>query len=477
MVVKESRSAVHILAKEDDSMQGYAKDFRERSPSRRFSQFCIGALLALFWLTSTAFAGDQQPATSDVPYSGDFLKRSTLTGDWGGLRNQLAAKGVTFDVNLTQVGQGVVSGGRDSHWEYGGRGDLILKMDTGKMGLWPGGFLTAEMEGSWGHGVNSFTGAISAKNTSQLFPIVGEDRFAIPALNFAQFLSHYFGLYAGKLDVMSGDDNEFAHGAYGKGDTQFMNVSLNINTLLLMTCPYTPLGAGVVILPTKDPKAAVINLMVLSAVGSANTAGFDELNGNKLTFGGEARMRTDFFGHTGHQLLGLIYSNKEYTSLDQRLTVDIDTQQLQKVKGTWAAYYNFDQYVYEPKKGSGQGVGIFGRFGASDGKPNPMHYFMSLGVGGKGFAASRPNDSFGIGYYYMWIRNPTFTGPLVTRVFLKDENGGEAYYNFALTPWAMLTPDIQVVRGAQRHTVALIPANRKDIETAVVMGFRLQLLF
>jgi len=42
---------------------------------------------------------------------------------------------------------------------------------------------------------------------------------------------------------------------------------------------------------------------------------------------------------------------------------------------------------------------------------------------------------------------------------------------------ALLTPDFQIVRGAQRHTVALIPANRKDIETAVVMGFRLQLLF
>jgi hypothetical protein len=33
-------------------------------------------------------------------YSGDVWSRPTLTGDWGGLRNTLAAKGVNLDVDL-----------------------------------------------------------------------------------------------------------------------------------------------------------------------------------------------------------------------------------------------------------------------------------------------------------------------------------------------------------------------------------------
>ena len=37
---------------------------------------------------------------SPGPYSGDFWHRSTLTGDWGGFRNDLAAKGVTTDISL-----------------------------------------------------------------------------------------------------------------------------------------------------------------------------------------------------------------------------------------------------------------------------------------------------------------------------------------------------------------------------------------
>src|SRR5437016_2904300 len=71
-------------------------------------------------------------AASAPPYSGDFLTRSTLSGDWGGSRNELAAKGVTFESSITQITQGVVDGGKNGAWEYGGRGDLTGTLDTGK---------------------------------------------------------------------------------------------------------------------------------------------------------------------------------------------------------------------------------------------------------------------------------------------------------------------------------------------------------
>ena len=80
------------------------------------------------------------------------------------------------------------------------------------------------------------------------------DIFGVPAWNFAQFLSPYFGLAIGKFATItntSGDMNEFAH---GKGATQFMNMALNFNPLLAFTVPYSTLGVGAVVLPTKDPK-------------------------------------------------------------------------------------------------------------------------------------------------------------------------------------------------------------------------------
>jgi carbohydrate-selective porin OprB len=73
-----------------------------------------------------------QEAASPEPYSGALLTRSTLTGDWGGVRNDWSAKGVTFDASVTQIEQGVVSGGKNGSWEYGGRGNLSTLVDTQK---------------------------------------------------------------------------------------------------------------------------------------------------------------------------------------------------------------------------------------------------------------------------------------------------------------------------------------------------------
>jgi len=192
-----------------------------------------------------------------------------------------------------------------------------------------------------------------------------------------------------------------------------------------------------------------------------------------LTIAGEARMRTNFFGLTGHQLIGGGYSNKTFTSLDKSLRFFIENRNIEEQDGSWNIYYNFDQYLYEPKKGSGQGIGIFGRFGASDGNPNPMHFFFSIGVGGKGIIPSWPLDRFGIGYYYMDVRNPRLTGLHGReRKFLRDEYGFEAFYNVAITPWLQLTPDIQVIRPAQKETVS-----GENVHTATVLGLRLQMLF
>ena len=122
-------------------------------------------------------------------------------------------------------------------------------------------------------------------------------------------------------------------------------------------------------------------------------------------------------------------------------------------------------------------ITLMRRFAATDGNPNFLQYFFSLCVGGKGIMASRPNDRFGIGWYYIDIKSPTLTAPPSKMVFLRDEQGVEAYYSVALTPWAHLTPNIQVIRGAQKQTVELLPANRTDIDTATILGLRLQVLF
>ena len=452
----------------------------------------IAAALFLFGLSlgENSWAADDAPAN---PYSGDFWTRSTLTGDWWGVRNQLAEKGVSIDMSLTQAAQGIVHGGKDAGWQYGGgRGDINFSLDTQKLGLWPGGFLTAEAEGNFipantlRKSINGRTGALMPVNSNQFYPRPAGDNFNLPALNFTQFLSPYFGLVIGKLATItstSGDMNEFAH---GKGDTQFMNGALNFNPVMTFTVPYSTLGTGVLVLPTQDPKQAILSFFLLSSPGGASTSGFDDLDANNLTLAGEGRVRTDFLGLTGHQLIGATFSNRKFTSIDQNARFIFENGALDGKKGSWNVYYNFDQYLYEPKKGSGEGVGVFGRFGASDGDPNFMNFFYSLGIAGKGVIPSRQNDRYGLGFYYIDVKNPALQGLFQSTKLLRDEYGFEGFYNVAITPWLLLTPDIQVVRGAQKQQITIgqgpilgVPfiASRKSIGTATILGLRLQTVF
>jgi porin len=114
-----------------------------------------------------------------------------------------------------------------------------------------------------------------------------------------------------------------------------------------------------------------------------------------------------------------------------------------------------------------------------------MHFFYSLGIGGKGVIPTRERDRYGFGFYYIDVNNPELQGVFRSTKLLRDEYGFEAFYNIAITPWLMLTPDIQVVRGAQKDKVSvssgllgLLPRiDKKSIGTSTILGLRLQMVF
>lgn len=414
-----------------------------------------------------------QAVASDEPkdYSGDFLTRSNLLGDFGGLRNKLAEKGITADMSFTQMWQGITAGGKEKGGEYGGRGDVVLNFDTEKVGAWKGGLFTIELEGKYDRDVNVRTGAMMEVNSNQTYPSAVSEGINVSQLMFTQFVLPRIGFMIGKIQTGT-DTNEFSS---GKGDVQFSNIAFTFNPVGFSTMPYTALGAGIVIFPTGDKKDATIKFFAMDANGKPNTTGFDTVFHGNTTYILEERVRSNFFGLTGHHLLGGSYSTKSFTSLDQNLRLVLENRTIQEKSYSWCVYYNFDQYFYEKEKGSGNGVGIFGRFGASDGNPNPVHYFVSAGLGGKGVVPSRSHDSFGIGYYYINVGHPTFVGLFGNRSFLGDEQGFEAYYTIAISPWMKVTPDIQVVRPTQKQMIS--NGVVKDINTTTIAGIRLQLVF
>src|SRR5277367_607224 len=101
-------------------------------------------LLASLILLVAANSARAQPYETPDTWGGDILSRPRLTGDWGGLRDDLAKMGIVLDVDLLATPQDVVSGGRSTGANFWGNMDYTLNVDTEKLGLWPGGFFKIE---------------------------------------------------------------------------------------------------------------------------------------------------------------------------------------------------------------------------------------------------------------------------------------------------------------------------------------------
>jgi carbohydrate-selective porin OprB len=540
------------------------------------------------------------PAPPD--YRGNLLQRGAMTGDWEGWRSYFADKGFTLDVDLTQIFQGNLSRGADNNdaFPYGGSYNIQGYFDTGKMGLWPGGFVTVKAEGLYGKNNNSRAGALMPVNADALFPVPDTREFTLTEYKLIQFLTKRFGIILGKIDTLEGGDSNVFANDY---KNQFMNVAFLVNPVTFRTTPYSALGAGAMYIFSEHLATSVI---VLDANGSANHGGYDTAFSDPrgLTIANEWDLTMKPLGRTGHFRAGWIYGTKRYFLLEQDRRLNLPlfqelsdselTRRVQEIlsrdrsalahddsvlrrargiidhdrrindrdrrvldraasiaedniiargdesrdadilrrardilaherrinsrdrrvldrageiikreiaarakdalarekaalsdrslflleragdivlsdqdrgfkqgNGDYCFYFNFDQYLYNDKEDPSQGFGLFGRFGFSDGRFNPIARFYSIGLGGKGLIPTRDGDSYGVGYYY------TLTSDDLNPVLgVGDEQGIELYYNFHLTPWCRITPDFQVV-----HT------GLKSVPTVSVLGFRTQMYY
>jgi porin len=240
---------------------------------------------------------------------------------------------------------------------------------------------------------------------------------------------------------------------------------LTFNLVPLRTVPYSPLGAGFVVLPTKD---VTFTFGAVDTEGNPEGAGFDTVFKRGTTLTAEARVAVHPFGLPGHQLVGGAWTDKSFVSTEQDPRFILAVLDLpggvpaRRVSNSWAAYYNFDQFVYATPGKPEQGFGVFGRVGVADPKASPLEQFYSVGLGGQGLLPGRERDRFGLGYYYIRLsRN------LPGIVLQSEEQGLEIFYNVAATNWLYVTPDVQVV----------IDPGRRSSDTAFVTGLRVQTRF
>ncbi len=251
-------------------------------------------------------------APTPPAFGGPLCDRPKLTGDWCGVRNDLAACGITFDGILTQFYQGVPAGGRgERDWQYGGKGDYFLNVDGEKAGLWKGLSITAHGETRYGEDINNIDGLLSPGNVNMLFPRPNQTVTALTALKFTQALSENFLVLGGKLNFI--DDYQPALGGGGRGIDRFMNGSMAFPLILGRTLPYSTYGAGFAVLREKE---VVANFVVMDAF-DRSTLGVDDAFDRGVVLFGQGTLPVKPMGLPGHQSIGGVYSTRKYTAVDR----------------------------------------------------------------------------------------------------------------------------------------------------------------
>jgi porin len=465
-----------------------------RKPRLAAWLFLVG--LAVLFVPNAA--GAQSYPLPDT-WGGDIFSRPRLTGDWGGLRDELGQQGIVLDVDLLMTPQTVLSGGRSVSSDFWGNVDYTLNLDTQKLGLWPGGFVKVQADTGFGSNAFRDSGAIVPVNTAASIPGTNDRTTALMNATLTQFLSSQVGVFLGKINTFDSGITEF----YGDYRTQFENSMFNL-PMTLEQVPIATFGGGIIGIPRED---ILLSATVLGASGTPDSNDPGQAFGGVMVIG-SGQLTVKPFGLIGHQSLNVEWNNKQRFSLTQDPTnlavlllqsqfprlanpgpvletilaqrfpaLLVPAQPPNRSSTSWAISYAFDQYFWQPDNDPKHGVGLFFAFGASDGNPNPIQYSFLTGIGGKGVVSGRPDDSFGIGLartqfssaFLPFLRQQLDLG-------LQSEDAVEMYYNAAITQWLNLTADLQIINPGLKK--ALNASSRlANIDTAVVAGARIRISF
>ena len=400
---------------------------------------------------------------------GDLRHRTQLSGDWGGLRTDLARHGFFFDLYSASAYQNVASGGLKTGSAFIQNTQLSINVDTGRAGLWSGGVFHVTLESRYGSfsPQNTLTvGATAPQYTGLTFPGPFFVHDVLPTEYFlVQALSPKFSVVLGKLNVLNLADPTMFGNSYKE---YFANLNFNKNPMALNFYNTTSLAAIGVWTPTKPLTLAAGVFDPNSEANNLATKAFDGVN-----IYGFAIYSYEIGGLPGRSWAQFNWTNKPKIDLDApfgQLASGANAEGVGVLLGvppsqvlpinyrstSWVTIGNFSQYLYvkdrsgaiPEKLGSGQplkGIGVFGRIGYAPEETNPITRDASVALIADGLSDRRPIDSFGLGIYHNGISRPLKDdfAHLTGATAPKNEDGLEVFYDFAITPAIRVIPSYQ----------------------------------
>ena len=382
----------------------------------------------------------------------DLLTRSALTGDWWGSRSSLAEHGVTLDLRYTSFYQGLASGTGDQGYEYGGKMDAFINLDSSKMGLWEGGEFRSHLEYSHGNAPTNLGGAIFSVNTALYWPVDTPDELVATSLNFTQKVGDRSSIALGKFNPV---DLYASHPFYGGwGIDRFMNIVLVAPPSGLI--PVVFMG----VLATIETEPVTWTIIVADPNDRTNDYLPGDLFSDGVLMAANATRVTALAGRrTTYGITGL-YSTAEgadYSSVGGAVGTSTKS-------GAYNVNIQFTHNLQESSEQPNAAWGFYLKAAIADGNPNYIQRSLIVGIGGKALFFGRPQDSFGVGAYYYDLSDTLQDelNPVLTD--FRDEAAIEAFYSWAATPWLRIGANIQYINPARGyHEHALVPSLRMQI--------------
>jgi len=423
------------------------------------------AVLAVAAAMGTSAAQAQQKP-KDPPGPQSIWEQQTLTGDWGGARSALQARGLDFTIAYVAEAFDVLSGGLFERPSYEGRAEFSLDADLEKLVGWRGALfhVTVFDIHNSGYNVADRVGSISDPSNIDAYPTT-----RLYTLWLEQSFGDRFSVRIGQL---AADDEFFTsdtaggllNGTFGWGDVLAANM-MNGGPAYPLAVP----AVRVMVKPTDQ-------LTVLAAAFSGDPAGpdcFDDAqrcNAHGLTFsfeGGTLWMgEVQYAVNQGEQAIGLPgvyklggwYATADYA--DQRYGIDPATGAVVSLadpsmpdplfhEGNWGIYGVADQMVW---RGMQSSLSVFLRGGMAPSDRNLISFYVDGGFGVTGLLPGRPDDVFTFGVAYAKISRDAVAldrdalaigGPPYA---VRDaEIVFEANYAWQIAPWWIVQPDVQYI--------------------------------
>jgi porin len=395
-----------------------------------------------------------------------FLEQDYLLGTWGGLRTNLASRGVDFEFIWFGAVPSNVHGGLDTGTEWEGALLMMMSLNSEKLVGYSGG--TLSVSSLYIHNTREFS-RFHIGDFNKVSLLDFPDGLRLWELYYEQRLfGDRFSIKAGQLAV----DRDFILPEFynSLAGLTFLNQTFFYPTLAfnvwdvaglapghhaLASTPYA--APGVRLRYDPSPRwivqvAAYDGLPDLGWSGTRINLNEDE---GALLYGEIGYRLNQDAGDTGLKgnfKVGLYYHTDDYADIEQATYAAfgvIPPASVQQHRGTYGAYALIDQQLYQEQKNedpASQGLVGFFRVAGAPADRNLTQFGIDGGLVYKGLVPTRDWDTIGLAGSYLAVSDDLARAFRTVGLPEPDyEAVIEISYKAQLTAWWTLQPSVQYV--------------------------------